>query len=232
MEQFSEVTKHLQAAYIAGTGNPDIGPADGRMSRIGALIVETGGVQAFHQAQREANIAREETAPTVQKKSQRERKPSAVLLNASENPVLQNQSAKPVVAGNPDKGFTLSTTIPKGDAKQGKSVPPSNAVPVKNALAEMMQSEEAKAFQAAKSHDSEVLRELDAYLGQDVVEEHTNLTRILSPDEYEGKTPKYVADSFTLQQIEATLNALGIDFDPIKSAKQKAKILIDSIEGK
>ena len=247
MEQFSEVTKHLQAAYIAAAGNPNIGMGSGHTTNIGNIIVAMAGPQALFEAQRQANVVKEETAPTAQKKSQRERKPTAYLMNASENPVLQNQSANPVVAGNPDKGFTLSTTIQKGDAKQGKSVPPSNAVPVKNFMIVEDHSDSGTGMiidlgEPAKSHDSEVLKEFAGepedsktiYEGYELIAKSNFVegVRILNLDEYEGKTPKYVADNYSQEQIEKTLTFLEIDFDPTKSAKQKAKILIDSIEGK
>ena len=246
MEQFSEVTKHLQKAYIAAAGNPNIGMGSGHTTNIGNLIVAMSGPQALFEAQRQANVVKEEIAPTVQKKSQRERKPTAYLMNASENPVLQNKTKLPVVAGN------------------AKQVPvPSNAVPGKNTLAEMMESEESKELNErisnalegsefrmakvfgeapAKNHDSEVLKEFAGepedsktiYEGYELIAKSNFVegVRILNLDEYEGKTPKYVADNYSQEQIEKTLTFLEIDFDPTKSAKQKAKILIDSIDGK
>lgn len=250
MEQFSKVVEHLQAAYIAGTGNPDIGPADGRMSRIGALIVEMGGPQAFFESQRQANIVRETVGPTAQKKTQSIRKPSATLLNANENPVLSNRIELRGVAGNPDKGYSAADAVTqfseavkktgvasdykiRGNARQTE-IPEeaieelnersSNALGdsefrIKRDFAEVVEKH-FEAMELAHQTGEEDLGMLESEFAED--------TRLLNETDYTGKAPKYVADNYSLGQIEATLNHLGIDFDPSMSPKQKAAHLVKS----
>lgn len=225
MEQFTEVVKHLQAAYIAGTGNPDIGPADGRMSRVGALIVELGGTQAFFEAQRQANIQRENTPQTPQKKTPLTptvRKPSASLMNAKENPVLQNMSGKPGVAGNPDKPFSNAKEVklpenPKWAGESGGI----DKLTFKEVTLTSVTADDGKHREAMQ------LTETPGEIAM-LENEHAELIRHLTPNDYSGKTPKYVAEKFSLEQIEATLKELGIVSAPGRSVKGKAADLINS----
>lgn len=247
MEQFTEVVKHLQAAYIAGTGNPNIGPADGRMSRIGALIVELGGTQAFFEAQRQANVQRENSPQTPQKKSPltpMERKPSARLMDASANPVLQNMSGKAGVAGNPDKPLSNAkqVEVPKHDLlnPSGEYIP-TDIVMGKNpkwmkgesggigklTFKEVDFSSDMEDFD--KEREAMQLTETPGEIAM-LESEFEENTRLLTEVDYKGKTPKYVAENYSLEQIEETLKSLGIGFGPAMSVKQKAAHLVKSIK--
>ena len=237
MEQYQKVVEHLKAAYIAAAGDSSIGVASGHTTQIGNLIVTLGGPQALFQAQRQANVARETIEPHFQKKTPMERKPSATLLNANENQVLSNQIGSSVVASNANKGNAIQVEMPETmyvgtDRKPEEIWTPTggllaNAAPTKNALAELMESEEklpgythAELMELASQSNEGDLEMLEM--------EYARNTGILSPDDYSGKTPKYLVDKYSQSQMEATLNHLGVKYPPEASAKQKARFLIES----
>jgi hypothetical protein len=161
------------------------------------------------------------------------------LMNASANPVLQNQKRSSVVAGNPDKPFSNAKQVRLPDEEMnrdlknlGLKIENKFAAPTKGKThmeAEFEIADEVvEAFD--KHREAMQLTETDSYLGQDIVEEFEENTRLLTEADYKGKTPKYVAENFSQHQIEETLKSLGIDFDPAMSVKQKAAHLVKSVK--
>ena len=154
-----------------------------------------------------------------------ERKPSASLMNARENPVLQNMSGKPGVAGNPDK--------PLGNAKEVKLPENPKWFPREDESSEIDKltfkevSLSGDMADFDKHREAMQLTETDSYLGQDIVEDFKENTRLLTEADYKGKTPKYVAENYSLEQIEKTLKELGIQSAPGRSVKGKAADLIN-----
>lgn len=177
MEQFKEVLEHLRSAYIAGAGNTDIGLADGRVSRIGALIVEIGGASELLDAQRRAGVVREQFDPIPEKKTLSERKPAASLMQAGLNPVALNQALR------------QSIRVMGAVGSDG-----------------LMEKEAAVTPKALPLSEAGWLTEVD----------------------YKGMSGSAIAGKFSVEQIEATLNYLGINFDPANRAKQKANALLQA----